>query len=61
MNGISYARCQECDEEGVFRDGSTCARCLGLGYLPIENADEEVKPAPQVCADTDLGTLRRAA
>jgi hypothetical protein len=38
MNKIAaYSRCNECDEQGLFMDGITCARCLGLGYIPAES------------------------
>lgn len=43
MSELNYARCMECNEEGMFPDGSTCARCLGLGYLPIEELEEKLE------------------
>ena len=39
MNKIAYSRCADCDEQGLFMDGTTCARCLGLGYVPVEEDD----------------------
>jgi hypothetical protein len=41
MNKIAYSRCTDCDEQGLFMDGITCARCLGLGYIPAEDGDFE--------------------
>lgn len=39
MNKIAYSRCADCDEQGLFMDGTTCALCLGLGYVPVEEDD----------------------
>jgi hypothetical protein len=39
MNKVAYSRCADCDEQGLFMDGTTCARCLGLGYVPVEDVD----------------------
>ncbi len=39
MDNFGYSRCSQCDEEYFIQDGSRCARCLGLGALPIENED----------------------
>jgi hypothetical protein len=39
MDNFGYSRCSQCDEEYFIQDGSRCARCLGLGSLPIENDD----------------------
>ncbi len=41
MNKIAYSRCADCDEQGLFMDGTTCARCLGLGYVPVDEDDYE--------------------
>jgi len=41
MENFGYSRCVQCDEQYVFMDGSKCARCLGLGYVPIDADDEE--------------------
>jgi len=43
MDNIGYGRCSQCDEENFLQDGTNCARCLGLGSLPIddENYEEE--------------------
>jgi len=39
MENFGYSRCAQCNEEYVFQDGSRCARCLGVGYVPIDNED----------------------
>ena len=41
MENFGYSLCAQCDEEYVFMDGSRCARCLGLGYAPIDDEDDE--------------------
>lgn len=41
MENFGYSLCAQCDEEYVFMDGSRCARCLGLGYAPIDDEDHE--------------------
>jgi hypothetical protein len=41
MDSFGYGRCSQCDEENFFVDGSRCARCLGLGYVPIDDEDKE--------------------
>jgi hypothetical protein len=41
MDTFGYGRCSQCDEEYFFVDGSRCARCLGLGYVPIADEDDE--------------------
>jgi hypothetical protein len=41
MENFGYSRCMQCDEEYVFMDSSKCARCLGLGYTPIDDEDNE--------------------
>jgi len=45
MENFGYSICAQCDEEYVFMDGSRCARCLGLGYVPIEDEDNEEEPS----------------
>lgn len=37
MDSFGYSRCAQCEEENFFTDGSKCARCLGLGYVPIDD------------------------
>jgi hypothetical protein len=56
MNKIDYSRCTECDELGLFMDGTTCARCLGLGYIPVETEDIEEEDEQDV-----VFTLPKAA
>jgi hypothetical protein len=41
MSTFASSRCVECDEEKLFSDGSRCARCLSLSYLPIRDEDIE--------------------
>jgi hypothetical protein len=41
MDKVDYDRCADCDEQGVFTDGSVCARCLGLGYIPVDEDERE--------------------
>ena len=41
MDSFGYSRCEQCDEEYVFRDGSKCARCLGVSSLPVNDEDNE--------------------
>jgi hypothetical protein len=41
MDSFGYGRCSQCDEENFFVDGSKCARCLGLGSVPIDDEDNE--------------------
>jgi hypothetical protein len=41
MDSFGYSRCAQCDEENFLADGSKCARCLGLGYAPIDDEDNE--------------------
>ena len=41
MDGFGYSICSQCEEEYVFQDGSRCARCLGLSYVPIGDEDTE--------------------
>jgi len=45
MDSSGYGRCSQCDEENLFMDGSRCARCLGLGYVPIDDEDYEAEPS----------------
>ncbi len=45
MDSFGYSRCAQCDEEYVFMDASKCARCLGLGYVPIDDEDNEEEPS----------------
>jgi hypothetical protein len=45
MENIDYERCADCDEQGVFLDGARCARCLGLGYVPVEEDEREAEDA----------------
>jgi len=40
MENFGYSRCAQCDEEYVFQDGSRCARCLGVDYVPIDDEDK---------------------
>ena len=37
---IAYGLCSVCNEENLFRDGDTCARCLSLLSEPIESEPE---------------------
>jgi len=41
MDNFGYGRCCQCDEEYVFQDGASCARCLGLVYMPEDPDIEE--------------------
>jgi len=41
MDSFGYSRCEQCDEENFLRDGSRCARCLGMSYLPVYDDDNE--------------------
>ena len=41
MDSFGYSRCEQCDEENLFRHGSKCARCLGLSSLPVNDEDSE--------------------
>lgn len=41
MDSFAYSRCVQCDEDSFFTDGSKCARCLGLSYVPIDDEDDE--------------------
>ncbi len=41
MDGVGYSRCEQCGEENLFRDGSKCARCLGVSYGPVNDEDNE--------------------
>ena len=41
MDTFDYSRCAQCDEEDFLMDGSKCARCLGLGYGPVSDEDNE--------------------
>jgi hypothetical protein len=41
MDSFGYSRCSQCDEEYFFVDGSRCARCLGLSYVPDDQDHEE--------------------
>jgi hypothetical protein len=41
MDSFGCSRCAQCGEENFFMDGSKCARCLGLGYVPIDDEDNE--------------------
>jgi hypothetical protein len=43
MDNFGYSRCSQCNEEYVVQDGSRCARCLGLGLVPIDDVDTEEK------------------
>jgi hypothetical protein len=45
MDNFGYSRCAQCDEENFFQDGSKCARCLGLGPLPIDNDNTGQEPS----------------
>lgn len=45
MENFGYSRCTQCDEEYVFMDGSRCARCLALGFVPIDDEDNEEEPS----------------
>jgi len=33
--------CSECDTKGIFADRSVCPCCSGLGYLLVEDGDDE--------------------
>ncbi len=39
MDTFGYGRCCQCDEDNFLQDGSKCARCLGVGYAPIDDSD----------------------
>ena len=41
MDSFGYSLCAQCDEENFFMDGSKCARCLGLSYVPVDDAENE--------------------
>ena len=41
MDSFGYSRCEQCDEEYVFRNGSKYARCLGVSSLPVNDEDNE--------------------
>jgi len=41
MGTFAFSRCVECDEDKLFSDGSMCARCLSLSYVPIDDEDAE--------------------
>jgi len=41
MDSFGYSRCSQCDEEYFLVDGSRCARCLGLSYVPDDQNNEE--------------------
>jgi hypothetical protein len=41
MDSFGYSRCSQCDEENVFTDASKCARCLALGYLPVDDQEND--------------------
>jgi hypothetical protein len=41
MDSFGYSRWAQCDEENFLVDGSKCARCLGLCYVPIDDEDNE--------------------
>jgi hypothetical protein len=43
MDSFGYSRCEQCDEENRFMDGSKCARCLGLGTVPVDDEDNETE------------------
>jgi hypothetical protein len=40
MDSFGNAICEQCEEENFFMDGTKCARCLGLGFLPIDDEDD---------------------
>jgi hypothetical protein len=44
MDTFACSRCVECDEDKFFSDGSMCARCLSLSYVPIDDEDGEDSP-----------------
>ncbi len=41
MGNFAYSRCMECNEEKFFSDGSRCACCLEVSYLPVGDEDSE--------------------
>jgi hypothetical protein len=41
MDSFGYSRCSQCKEENFLVDSSKCARCLGLGYVPIDDDNQE--------------------
>jgi hypothetical protein len=47
---IGYGRCCQCDEENFLQDGSKCARCLGMGYAPIDD-EETVEESSDISFD----------
>jgi hypothetical protein len=44
MGTFACSRCVECNEDKFFSDGSMCARCLSLSYVPIDDEDGEDSP-----------------
>ncbi len=51
MELLEYTRCAACDTEGLYKDGETCARCLGLGYVAVEDdagEEEDLSSVPLV-------------
>jgi len=44
MDSFGYSRCTQCDEEYFVIDGSRCARCLGLSYVPDDEDNEDESP-----------------
>jgi hypothetical protein len=43
----------QCDEDSFFTDGSKCARCLGLSYVPIDDEDDEDNEAESLSISLD--------
>lgn len=58
MGTFAYSRCMKCDEEKFFSDGSRCARCLGLSYVPLD--DEDSKDAAEESSRISLDRLAAA-
>jgi hypothetical protein len=50
MDSFGYGRCCQCEEENFFQDGSKCARCLSLGFAPIDDEDK-AEESSGICGD----------
>lgn len=56
MGTFGYSRCVQCDEDNFFSDGSKCARCLGLSYVPVDDEDSEDHAEESSSISLDLPT-----
>ncbi len=56
MDIFGYGRCSQCDEEDVFVDGLTCAACLGLVCVPIDDEDN-VEESSSISLDRLAGSV----